>query len=277
MAILFLILKIIGIVLLSIVGILVVAVIFLLFIPLNYSVKGWVDETNVTAALETDADVSIISTLKSGQISGTIQWLFHILGIWFCYQNEQLTYGFQILWFKKKRSNPTISPKDSDAPNQESENKQSESENKQSESGTEQETTEKPSNSASKPKKFDAIVQRLKRIKTELSDENNKKALQLIKHESFYLCKHYGPRKINGQVQFSLGDPSYTGEFLGILSIFPIIYRNDFTISPDFVTGKSYVWGNLIISGKVRVVHLVKSAFKLFFNKTIKKVIHKYL
>lgn len=116
-----------------------------------------------------------------------------------------------------------------------------------------------------------------KKIREELSDENNKAALLQIKEALIYLCRHYGPRRIQGQLRFSLADPAYTGLACGVISIFPLMYRKGFSLFPDFESDNIYLEGNLMIFGRIRGIHILVVFIKLFRNKATRRIIRKYI
>lgn len=110
-----------------------------------------------------------------------------------------------------------------------------------------------------------------------IKDECTKEAITFIKGQAFRLLKHIRPRKIKGYIHFGFEDPSYTGQTLGILSIFYGRFQKrfykKFKICPDFenkiIEGKAY------ISGRVQVYVLLLIAFKLYKNKNLKIVMER--
>jgi hypothetical protein len=116
--------------------------------------------------------------------------------------------------------------------------------------------------------------QKLQSIHRELIDEGNHRALAHVLSEAAYLLRHFGPRKVKGEVSFSLGDPANTGYATAALSLCPFAY-NGCGIYPDFESEKMYVTGELDVRGHVRLVHALHSGLGLLLDKDIRKFIHK--
>lgn len=116
----------------------------------------------------------------------------------------------------------------------------------------------------------------IERIKTVISDEDNRNALKVIVEELKYLFKHFAPRKAKGDISFGTDNPAYTGQILGIISILPFLYRYKMTITPDFETEKIYVRGNFDIKGYARGIHVLISMYHLFQDDYIRNLLQKY-
>ena len=67
-----------------------------------------------------------------------------------------------------------------------------------------------------------------------------------------YLLRHFGPRKLKADLTFATGDPARTGQLLGVICIFPVIYRNEVSIVPDFETERFFTF-----FGKGRRIRLI--------------------
>lgn len=116
----------------------------------------------------------------------------------------------------------------------------------------------------------------LRRIRQELTDERNQRALTHVLQESRYLLRHFRPRQICADADFSLGDPANTGYATAALSVFPVIYGKKCFIYPDFETETFYLKGWIEVHGHVRVIHAVCSGLRLFFDKDIRAIIKKF-
>lgn len=81
--ILFILLKIIGILILALLGILLLAVLIVLFVPVRY-----------------EGEVGVKNSLASVRARGTVSWLFHLIRGRFQYKNGKLHYELRILWKK---------------------------------------------------------------------------------------------------------------------------------------------------------------------------------
>ncbi|MGN0170247.1 MAG: DUF2953 domain-containing protein [Lachnospiraceae bacterium] len=236
MTILLFILKIFGIILLVILGIILLAAFAILFFPLRY--KAWSDFRE-----EGYPDVNVRGS-----------FLFHILGLRFTYRDGRMDTIFRLLFFQKRLYSDSKKT---------SENTQTDHNNKNKDV------------SANRHKRKKGFLIWLTDMMKELQKEENKQAWSLCVRQIKYLCKHYGPRKMKGNLRFSLGDPAYTGVALGLVSMFPFVYTKDFQLHPDFQSESVYFRGNLSLSGRLRLIHLLRSFIRLFMNKTIRSFINK--
>lgn len=116
-------------------------------------------------------------------------------------------------------------------------------------------------------------------IKKLITEETNKKALGFGFQELKYLLRHFRFRKVEIDLAFSLGDPSYTGQALGVLCLFPVLYRYEVHINPDFESEQMYAKGTFYLKGHMRAVHFAASLFRLWkkkeFRTLVKRVFRK--
>lgn len=115
--------------------------------------------------------------------------------------------------------------------------------------------------------KTQSAVQKTGDFKKKLSDKANQKAFSYIWKELVYLLKHMRFRRQKTAIEFSAGDPAKTGLILGVLSMFPVLYRENSNVSPDFMSDAAYVRGRFWFCGHVRLVHLAVSTIRLFIKK----------
>jgi hypothetical protein len=123
-------------------------------------------------------------------------------------------------------------------------------------------------------KKKGSARQTLKNIHRELTDAGNRRALSHVWKELAYLLGHFGPRKVKGELSFSLGDPASTGYATAALSLCPFVYSGC-GIYPDFAAEKPYVLGQIDVKGHVRLIHALHSGLGLLLDKDIRKIFHK--
>ena len=123
------------------------------------------------------------------------------------------------------------------------------------------------------PEKLKQAKEKAKNVKQMLLDESNKEmAVHLLK-EFRYMMKHLKPKKLKADFTFSTGDPATTGQVLGILCMFPVMYRYDMHVSPDFVEEKFYVKGTFWVKGQIRLIHMVVVLIRLLKDKNVRKLI----
>lgn len=129
---------------------------------------------------------------------------------------------------------------------------------------------------------FHSVCDTIKNIKSEIEFYKNlwdepqgKKAVKHLWSELVYLLKKIKPRKISGDVVFGTGDPATTGQALGALGALYVFLPKDLSITPDF---ENQVYeGNIHVKGRLRLVHLLVIAVRLFADKEFRYVVKKVL
>ena len=275
MSILLTILKIIFIILLVLLGILLLAVALILFVPIHYKVDG---ERKEESQIE---------------VWGSVRYLLSIFKLTFAYRDGELETDIYLFGFRKKKQ---LEEEAADGGAQADEGGLADEtqaaeipageaeEPEQAKSVEEQETVlesvpeveklpkRKQVKKKEKQKKIDFAL-----IKQELNDEHNHNVVKKIFAELKYLLQHFKFRKIKTDLVFSTGDPASTGQLLGVLSMFPILYRYEFGIVPDFMSDDAYVKGTFGVTGRVRLIHILMTVLRLIFDKEVRLVIIKFM
>lgn len=109
-------------------------------------------------------------------------------------------------------------------------------------------------------------------IKQQLTDENNHYVVKKTLSEIKYLLKHFGLRKIKTDLVFSAGDPALTGQVLGGLCVMTVLYRYEFGLVPDFESEELYIKGTFLATGRIRLIHVFITAFRLILDKKVRMV-----
>lgn len=110
------------------------------------------------------------------------------------------------------------------------------------------------------------------RLKEQLTDSGNHRAVSHIWKEIRYLLSHIKPKYLKAEISFSAGDPALTGGVTGALSLIPAVYRYDARIYPDFLSEKLYIKGSLEIKGHMALFHFIRSLFRLLRDKNIRRL-----
>lgn len=116
----------------------------------------------------------------------------------------------------------------------------------------------------------------LARMKTEFEDEMNRNVLKLLFTELKDILKHFAPRRVKAEVSFSAGEPSATGQALGIISMLPFVYRYEIRLYPDFERDELYFKGTYDIKGHIRGVHALLLMIRFIKDKNISGLIQRY-
>ena len=277
MQILLLILKIIGIILLLLLGVVMLALVLILFVPIHYEISGEIgDEHKIEAG-------------------GVIRYLFSILKIVIAYQNGELKTDIYLFGFRKRKN--VLETEESETSHLDAVVKDIETrENLAAKDSTNKSETirveqdSKTTNSATKSTKEKELKTKsvkgtedkensfpFELIKKELTDKHNHSVLKKVIRELKYLFLHFGFRKIKTDLIFGAGDPALTGQILGILAMFPILYRYEFGIVPDFETDNAYIKGTFAVKGRIRPVHILMTACRLIFDKEVRMAVKKFM
>ena len=306
--ILFLILKIIGIILAVILGLILLVICIVLFVPICYK-----------------ADLHGSGSAKELTVHAKISFLFGLIKAVFALENGKTDLSVRIAWKKLWDSNlvedkaedraeekPTLEKKAVMQEKQviQGEEKQDDTTNRITDKSVEDETekiekteqsakiypesTEKKqrkkkdrkedSDSASKIEqitekikctyhkfcdKINEITEKKDKISDFLTDETHKNAFLKLKNEAFHLLKKLKPKKIQGEIIFGFEDPSLTGRFLAWISmIYPWIGEHT-DITPDFE--HRTLSGDLSIRGRLYVITPVVIAIRLILSKAVRR------
>lgn len=306
--ILFLILKIIGIILAVILGLLLLVICIVLFVPICYK-----------------ADLYGSGNARELTVHAKVSWLFGLIKAVFALENGKTDLSVRIAWKKFGDSDPVEDkaedrieekPKpEKKAVMQEKqviqgEEKQDDTTNRITDKAVEDQTekaekseqtaktrpesTEKKqrkkkdrkedSDSASKIEqitekikctyhkfcdKINEITEKKDKISDFLTDETHKNAFLKLKNEAFHLLKKLKPKKIQGEITFGFEDPSLTGRLLAWISmIYPWIGEHT-DITPDFE--HRTLSGDLSIRGRLYVITPVVTAIRLILSKAVRR------
>ena len=129
---------------------------------------------------------------------------------------------------------------------------------------------------------FQNICDTIKRIKTEYefykelwNRPEGQTAVKNVFSQLWYLLKKLKPSKIEGNVVFGTGDPAATGQVIGAIAAVYGFFPEKLQITPDFEEQRYE--GNLHVKGKLRLIHVVIIAVKLFADKNVRYVVKKVL
>lgn len=293
--ILWMLLKIIGIILLIIFGLLVLSVCVVLFVPLRYYGKA-----------------EAKGTLDSVKAHLKFSWLLHFVTGYVIYENKKTKWQVRILW-KKLNVEKNDTQKENASEN-EDENKvkshdingdssKTESEKCEASEETQKEMpaeTESAKNKAQhksdklnektsskksqKPKKnifekikytfrdfcdkIKALIKKKEKLQAFLTNEIHQSSWRRLKQEIWKLLKFLKPKKLVLNLHFGFEDPSVTGKVLAALSMLYPFYLDHINLEPEF--DEKILEGDAYIKGTVRGLHLLIIICDLFLDNNIK-------
>lgn len=117
--------------------------------------------------------------------------------------------------------------------------------------------------------KIKEFIEKKDKLVDFIEDEVHRNAVVRVKKELFWYLGKLKPKKLEAQVRFGFEDPYYTGKVLAYLGVlYPIIGEHT-EIVPDFE--QKILKGRIYVKGRIRISHLVHLAWKLFWDKNIRK------
>lgn len=266
--ILFLILKIIGIILLVILGITLTLIGVVLLVPIRYRMKT--ETTNGMKGLRTEAKAN---------------WLLHLISAHITYQEEELDWQVRVGW-KKFQAGEEDAQIDDNVSNDINLSAQEEltsdkvdttsKEITSKKQSTDGKRSDKRTNSKEKKegcfKKIKCTIRefcdKIKNIKEFLMDETHIQAFLRLKKELLFFIRKIKPDKINGYLRFGLEDPYNTGRVLAALSMLYPFYGEHFEVYPEFE--REIIEGDIYFKGRIHLVHLLLALGRAYFDKNIK-------
>lgn len=276
--------KILGITLLILLGILILTILLVLFYPVHFKIKG----NNHRDSLVVWAKIS---------------WLFNLLEFRIDYANHDYDIFYRILFIKKhlgdrgnqEKDNELSFDEDSsleevdegdtdtgriaeeDISFEEAQLKAEEPDLKEEPDLEEPDLEEEPD--SQKEKTSGKIITSCKKVKELIKKftrfwENPvyKEARAHLTKEIVTLIKLFIPYRSKIDVTFSGGAPDVTGKALGIIAMFPFVYKNKGNIVPDFEADKVYVDGDWDIRGRLFSFKLVGIVVRVIFDKNCRKL-----
>lgn len=123
---------------------------------------------------------------------------------------------------------------------------------------------------------LDTWKKRYLRFRAELSDEKNHMAIKHLWQEAMYIFTHLKPKYASGTICFATGDPALTGQVTGVLSLFPVMYRYDVCVCPDFASENPYIRGTVVFGGKMSLYHAVLCLIRIIRDENTIKLIQKF-
>ena len=97
------------------------------------------------------------------------------------------------------------------------------------------------------------------------------RAWEVCSGQVFSLLKSIFPRKIRGNLLIGTGDPASTGQILAIYGILYPLLGNHIDIVPDFE--QQILEGDLLVKGRITVFKALKTAWIVYFNKDLRRLI----
>lgn len=117
---------------------------------------------------------------------------------------------------------------------------------------------------------FHQFYVKIKRMKRFVTDDRTRAALGLAWSQLRVLLGKLLPKRVWGDLHFGTDDPALTGEILGGISIFYPLFMDNVKVVPDFQ--ESVLEGELYLKGRIRLITIVRIAWKLYRDKNVRFV-----
>lgn len=295
MTIVFAILKLIGILLVVLLAIVLTLLLFVLFFPVSYRIWGAYQEKPL--------------------IYVKLYWLFHLFSYYWQYAENEMQQYLRICGIKKNLqkdiskedyTKEDFTKEDLTEPEEKAEtsakrhkDKTEQVKQKNSTDDLKEPITEISKEAPQTSKKrgifqrIQSIIQRIQeklrdikyqllhikdiimKMKDILQDQECKLAFSHMKQELVLFFKYLNPRKIKLNASFSTGSPDTTGGVLGVLALFPVVYKNHWNIYPDFEAEQFYIHADFEICGRIFVFQLIGIMLRIFLDKNCRKLYYK--
>ncbi len=79
------------------------------------------------------------------------------------------------------------------------------------------------------------------------------------------------PKRVKGQVHFGFAESDTMGKALAFLGVLYPLYYGKIEVEPDYE--QAVMEGSLVVKGRIFVISLLVTGWKLYFNKDLRKVI----
>lgn len=119
--------------------------------------------------------------------------------------------------------------------------------------------------------KIKHIVNNIQYYTEIIKSETFGRAFKVCSGQVFSLLKHILPGKVTGSLHIGTGDPAGTGQVLAVYGMLYPFIGNHIDIQPDFE--QQIIEGELLIRGRITVFKALKTAWIIYFNKDLRRLI----
>lgn len=119
--------------------------------------------------------------------------------------------------------------------------------------------------------KIKDIVRNIQYYLKIIQSETFRRAWEVCSGQVFSLLGSIFPRRVQGELLVGTGDPASTGQILAIYGILYPLSGNHIDIVPDFE--RQILECDLLIKGKITVCKALKTAWIIYFNKDLRRLI----
>ncbi|MCH1983572.1 DUF2953 domain-containing protein [Ruminococcus sp. OA3] len=118
------------------------------------------------------------------------------------------------------------------------------------------------------------IYAKIKKWKSFLADETTKETIRFLWTTSKSLLRQLIPRRAKGYIKFGFDDPALTGQALGICGIIVPLYKTKLQVIPVF--DQEILEGRVVLSGHILGVVLLRLGWRVYRSKSVKKTFRRF-
>ncbi len=104
-----------------------------------------------------------------------------------------------------------------------------------------------------------------------LKSDTFRRAWSVCSGEALSLLRSILPGKVSGRLTIGTGDPAGTGQVFALYGILYPLAGSHIDVTPDFE--RRILEGELLVKGKITVFKAVKTAWRIYFNRDLRRLI----
>ena len=121
-------------------------------------------------------------------------------------------------------------------------------------------------------RKKTSAADRLRNLRSGLPDASQRRAISFLIREGLAYLKKICPRLTKADADYSLGDPAWTGELTGIISLWPGGYGKNIHFRPDFESDGIYFRGYVQLESEIYFWQLALLLLKIYRNEDCRRL-----
>ena len=117
-----------------------------------------------------------------------------------------------------------------------------------------------------------SAAERLRNLGSGLPDASQRRAISFLLREGLAYLKKLCPHLTKADADYSLGDPAWTGELTGIISLWPGVYGKNIHFRPDFESDGIYFRGYVQLESEIYFWQLAFLLLKIYRNEDCRRL-----
>lgn len=117
-----------------------------------------------------------------------------------------------------------------------------------------------------------SAAERLRNLGSGLPGASQRRAISFLLREGLAYLKKLCPHLTKADADYSLGDPAWTGELTGIISLWPGVYGKNIHFRPDFESDGIYFRGYVQLESEIYFWQLAFLLLKIYRNEDCRRL-----